>query len=69
MATTTIPRDRLTRLNTAELISQYDAAISSYAGRCTNHSPRQKRINYIVDLLEQRADGGDSAAIAWFEQT
>lgn len=68
MATTTVPRARLTRLNTADLIGQYDAAISSYAGRCTNHSPRQKRIDYIVELLLQRADADDAAAIQWFEE-
>lgn len=66
---TTIRRDRLHTLTTAELIGQYDAAISSYKGRCTNFSPRQNRINFIVDLLSQRADTNDAVALAWFATT
>jgi hypothetical protein len=69
MTTKTVRRDRLDNLDTAELIGQYDAAISSYAGRCTNFSPRQKRIDYIVDLLSERADRDDSIALAWLGQS
>jgi hypothetical protein len=69
MTTTTIRRDRLHALATAELIGQYDAAISSYKGRCTNFSPRQKRIDFIVNLLSARADNDDAAALAWFATT
>jgi hypothetical protein len=65
--TTTIAKAKLTGCNTATLIEQYELAISSYAGRLTNCSPRQKRIDFIVDLLSDRADAGDPAALAWFE--
>lgn len=63
--TKTAPARSLPNLTTADLIAQYELAISSYAGRYTNHSPRQKRINLIVDLLEARADDGDETADAW----
>lgn len=69
MTTTTIRRDRLHKATTAELIGQYDAAISSHKGRNTNFSPRQKRINYIVDLISARADDGDAIALAWLDAT
>jgi hypothetical protein len=65
----TIPRARLVQITTAELIEQYNFAISSHAGRNTNFSPRQQRINYIVDLLSARADNDDAAAVQWFEET
>lgn len=65
--TQTVARRDLAQLSTADLIAQYNQAISSYAGRCTNASPRQRRIDYIVDLLSQRADDDDQAALAWFE--
>lgn len=68
MATTT-RRDKLARLGTTELIDQYSAAISSYAGRYSNCAPRQKRIDYIVDLLSQRADVGDATALTWYEES
>lgn len=64
--TRTVPAARLAGLSTADLIAQYDAAISSYAGRMTNTSPRQKRINRIVEMLEARADADDAEALAWF---
>lgn len=64
---TTIAKARLPRCDTETLIEQYTLAMSSYAGRLTNHSPRQQRINYIVDLLSIRADRDDPAALAWFE--
>jgi hypothetical protein len=63
--TKTMPRRSLPSASTAELISQYDLAISSYAGRLTEKAPRQQRINVIVDLLSNRADAGDTMAIAW----
>ena len=63
--TATVAKAQLHRLSTAELIDQYELAISSYAGRYTNTSPRQQRINTIVDLLSDRADSGDAAADAW----
>jgi len=62
---TAIRRDRLASQCTATLIDQYTLAISSYRGRFSNCAPRQKRINYIVDLLGDRADEGDIAALAW----
>ena len=65
MTTTTAPARRLPRLSTEDLIAQYALAISSYAGRMTNASPRQRRISLIVDLLSARADEGDEAALAW----
>lgn len=69
MTTTTIRKAKLHQLGTPELIEQYDLAISSYAGRCTNTSPRQKRIDYIVDLLSDRADSTDTVALTWLEET
>ena len=63
---TTIAKAKLPGCDTAILIEQYDAAISSYAGRLTNCSPRQQRINYIVDMLSDRADAGDPVALSWF---
>jgi hypothetical protein len=65
---TVIERRRLHLLATSELIVQYDLAISSYQGRLTNTSPRQKRINAIVDMLSARADAGDADALAWYAQ-
>lgn len=65
--TQTIAKARLAKIDTATLIEQYDLAIGSYAGRLTEHAPRQKRINYIVDLLSDRADADDATALAWFE--
>lgn len=64
--TKTMPRRSLSGATTAALIAQYDAAISSYAGRLTEKAPRQQRINFIVDLLGERADAGDAEALAWF---
>lgn len=66
--TTTIAKSKLAGADTATLISQYDWAISSHAGRITEYAPRQKRIDYIVDLLSDRADAGDTSALAWFEK-
>jgi hypothetical protein len=63
----TIAKRNLTTLGTAELIGQYSEAISTYAGRLTNTSPRQQRINYIVDLLSDRADNGDPEALKFLE--
>lgn len=68
-ATATVARRDLVNLPTADLIAQYQLAISSYAGRNTNHSPRQKRINLIVDMLSERADHDDPAALAWLEES
>lgn len=66
--TTTIAKARLSKIDTTTLIGQYNLAISSYAGRLTNCAPRQARINHIVDLLSDRADAGDPAALKWFEE-
>ena len=63
---TATPKAKLPNLPTAELIAQYDLAVASYAGRMTNHSPRQKRVDYIVSLLSDRADNDDAAALAWY---
>jgi hypothetical protein len=63
--TTTTPKSELSKLSTADLIEQYNLAISSYKGRCTNASPRQRRIDFIVDMLSDRADNNDAAALAW----
>ena len=65
--TNTYPARTLHRLTTPDLIAQYDLAISTHAGRYTNTSPRQKRINKIVDLLSARADDGDAVALAFYE--
>lgn len=64
--TKTVAKAQLARIDSVALIDQYNLAISSYAGRYTNCSPRQKRINFIVDLLAARADAGDEIALAWF---
>lgn len=66
--TATIARAKLTGCDTTTLIEQYELAISSYAGRLTNCSPRQHRINFIVDLLSDRADADDPTALTWFEK-
>jgi hypothetical protein len=63
----TVRKDQLAKLPTPELIAEYDIAISSYDGRFTNASPRQKRINYVVDLLTDRADNGDDTAQEWLD--
>lgn len=65
----TTPKAQLASLPTADLIAQYDAAVSSHKGRYTEAAPRQRRINYIVDLLSERADADDATALAWFEVT
>lgn len=62
---TTVPKARLPKLSTPALIAQYDLAIGSYSGRVTNFSPRQRRIDHIVNLLSDRADAGDETALAW----
>ncbi len=67
MTDTTIAKSKLAGLDTADLIGQYDRAISSHAGRHTNFSPRQERISYIVNLLTDRADHDDPVALAWFD--
>lgn len=66
--TETVAKAKLTKLSTADLIAQYELAISSYSGRMTNFSPRQKRIDFIVGLLSDRADEGDTDALAWYGQ-
>lgn len=68
MTTATIPARDLHKATTADLLAQYDSAISTNAGRYTNTSPRQARINLIVDLLAARADDDDALAIAWLER-
>ena len=65
VASSTVPARQLTGLPTPELIGQYDWALRDFKGRQTNTSPRQKRINFIVDLLSARADAGDAEANAW----
>lgn len=60
-----VPRARLHRLSTPELIAQYNLAIGSSRGRYSNAAPRQKRINFIVDILSARADADDRDALAW----
>lgn len=70
MATTThtIPFRKLAGLDTRTLILQYKLAISSYKGRNTNTAPRQRRIDYVVDLLSERADAEDAEALAWLDE-
>jgi hypothetical protein len=63
----TIAKAKLASCDTATLVAQYDLAVSSHAGRYTEHAPRQGRINHIVDLLSARADEGDVEALVWFE--
>lgn len=65
--TATIARAKLSTASTATLIEQYCLAISSHAGRNTERAPRQNRINYIVDLISDRADAGDTVALTWLE--
>lgn len=62
----TVRIDQLARVATVDLIAQYDKAISTYAGRLSNKAPRQARIDYMVNLLTERADHGDMDALAWF---
>jgi hypothetical protein len=50
---------------TAQLIADYDKAISSTKGRYTEQSPRQMRINKLVEELGARADAGDAEAEGW----
>jgi hypothetical protein len=64
--TKTMPKRNLTSATTAQLVEQYDKATSTYAGRLSNCAPRQQRINFIVDLLSDRADANDADALAWF---
>lgn len=68
MTTKTARKNRLHTLSTTDLLAQYRLSISSYVGRYSNYGPRQKRIDYIVDLLDGRADDGDAEAVAWFEE-
>ena len=63
----TVAKAKLPKLSTEDLIKEYDIAISSYDGRFTNASPRQKRISYVVDLLADRADAGDPVAEKWMD--
>ncbi len=65
MTTPAAARRSLPALSTADLIGQYEDAISSLNGRYTDASPRQRRIDYIIDLLGQRADAGDEIADAF----
>lgn len=69
MTVATIPRAQLAQATTTELIDQYKLGISSHKGRNTNVAPRQKRINYIVDLILARADNDDAVAVQWFEDS
>ena len=62
------PGRKYDQLSTVNLLEEYYAAVSSFHGRMTNYSPRDKRINLIVDLLSERADHGDTAALNWFEK-
>jgi hypothetical protein len=65
MTTTTAPRKSLKAMSTSDLIAQYELAISSMKGRFTEKSPRQNRINYIVNLIDEHADAGDAMADEW----
>lgn len=72
--TAAVPAAKLAKLTTADLIAQYDMAISRrvavFAGECSKNggrSPQQKRVDRIVDMLGERADGGDADAAAWFK--
>jgi hypothetical protein len=62
----TVRKDKLQSLTTADLIAQYQLAISSSRGRYSNTAPRQKRIDFIVYLLDQRADQDDADAVQFF---
>lgn len=68
MATTRIAHRVLVKTTSAELIAQYDEAINRPGRRysANGRTPLQRRINTIVDLLSERADGGDAVALAWF---
>lgn len=75
MATMTavVPAARLARLSTDDLIAQYDLAISQrtsvFANEESKHggrSPKQKRVDRIVEMLSERADRNDPTALAWY---
>jgi poly-gamma-glutamate capsule biosynthesis protein CapA/YwtB (metallophosphatase superfamily) len=65
MTTKTAPRRSLKAMSTSDLIAQYELAISSMKGRFTEKAPRQNRINYIVELIDEHADAGDTVADEW----
>jgi hypothetical protein len=65
--TTTVPQSRLPKLRTSDLISQYELAISSFHGRYSNTGPRQKRIDFIVELILDRAENDDAEAIEFLK--
>lgn len=67
--TKTVAKAKLAGLSTTDLIAQYELGISSYKGRLTNVAPRQQRINYIVDLISDRADKDDEVALAFYAST
>ena len=71
--TAAAPAAKLTQLSTEDLIAQYNLAMDSRThyfatdgSKHGGHSRQQRRIDRIVDMLGERADQGDAAAIAWF---
>jgi hypothetical protein len=71
--TSTVPAAKLAKLTTAALIEQYEIAVAdrvtvfaAEGSKHGGHSPKQKRVDRIVDLLSTRADQGDADALAWF---
>lgn len=66
--TQTVPARNLHRLSTADLIAEYDRASLAVLRFANYHCPPRKRIARIVELLSDRADEGDAAALAWYEE-
>jgi hypothetical protein len=71
--TTTVAAKQLPKLNTPDLIEQYDLAVAKrgfrpmYNAETGVPTPRQQRINRIVDMISARADAEDANAIAWLD--
>jgi hypothetical protein len=66
----TVPAARLAKLSTPALIEQYDLAVLKRGfARAFNANgvptPRQQRVNRIVEILGQRAEQNDAVADAW----
>lgn len=68
--TTAVAASRLAKLGTTALIEQYDLAVLKRGfARAFNANgvptPRQQRINRIVEMLGKRAELDDAVADAW----
>jgi hypothetical protein len=63
------PFARLKQLTTADLVGEYGRLMTNRHNYANGSNPaqRQKRINRVVDLISERADDGDSAALTWLD--